>query len=66
MGTVSKQHYFPSPSGRGRVKLTDILKNNGASWETISKEPFHIAKKHPTKRGAYLAGSGGRISFVEL
>ena len=44
----------------------DISKNNGASWETISKEPFHIAKKHPTKRGAYLAGSGGRISFVEL
>ena len=44
----------------------DISKNNGASWETISKESFHIAKKHPTKRGAYLAGSGGRISFVEL
>jgi photosystem II stability/assembly factor-like uncharacterized protein len=44
----------------------DISRNNGASWETISKEPFHIAKKHPTKSGAYLAGSGGRISFVEL
>ena len=44
----------------------DISKNNGASWETISKESFHIAKKHPTKSGAYLAGSGGRISFVEL
>ena len=44
----------------------DISRNNGASWETISKESFHIAKKHPTKRGAYLAGSGGRISFVEL
>jgi photosystem II stability/assembly factor-like uncharacterized protein len=44
----------------------DFSKNYGASWETISKESFHIAKKHPTKRGAYLAGSGGRISFVEL
>ena len=44
----------------------DISRNNGASWETISKEPFHIAKKHPTKSGVYLAGSGGRISFVEL
>ena len=44
----------------------DISKNNGASWENISKEPFHIAKKHPTKSGAYLAGSRGRISFVEL
>jgi photosystem II stability/assembly factor-like uncharacterized protein len=44
----------------------DFSKDNGASWETISKASFHIAKKHPTKRGAYLAGSGGRISFVEL
>jgi photosystem II stability/assembly factor-like uncharacterized protein len=44
----------------------DFSKNKGASWETISKAPFHIAKKHLTKRGAYLAGSGGRISFVEL
>jgi photosystem II stability/assembly factor-like uncharacterized protein len=44
----------------------DFSKDKGLSWETISKEPFHIVKKHPTKRGAYLAGSGGRISFVEL
>jgi len=44
----------------------DFSKDNGASWKTISKASFHIAKKHPTKRGAYLAGSGGRISFVEL
>jgi photosystem II stability/assembly factor-like uncharacterized protein len=44
----------------------DFSKDNGASWETISKESFHIAKKHPSNRGAYLAGSGGRISFVEL
>ena len=44
----------------------DFSKDNGASWKTISKESFHIAKKHPSKRGAYLAGSGGRISFVEL
>ena len=44
----------------------DFSKDKGLSWETISKAPFHIAKKHPTKRGAYLAGSGGRISFVEL
>jgi photosystem II stability/assembly factor-like uncharacterized protein len=44
----------------------DFSNNKGASWETITKEPFHVAKKHPTKRGVYLAGSGGRISFVEL
>jgi len=44
----------------------DFSNNKGTSWETISKEPFHVVKKHPTKRGAYLAGSGGRINFVEL
>ena len=44
----------------------DLSNNKGASWEKISDLSFHIAKKHPTKRGAYLAGSGGRISFVEL
>ena len=44
----------------------DVSKDKGATWNTISKNPFHIVKKHPTKRGAYLAGSGGRISFVEL
>jgi photosystem II stability/assembly factor-like uncharacterized protein len=44
----------------------DLSKDKGASWEKISDLSFHIAKKHPTKKGAYLAGSGGRISFVEL
>ena len=44
----------------------DLSKNKGASWEKISDMSFHIVKKHPTKSGAYLAGSGGRISFVEL
>jgi photosystem II stability/assembly factor-like uncharacterized protein len=44
----------------------DVSKNKGVTWNTISKDPYHIVKKHPTKRGAYLAGSGGRISFVEF
>ena len=44
----------------------DLSKDKGASWEKISDASFHIVKKHPTKTGAYLAGSGGRISFVEL
>jgi photosystem II stability/assembly factor-like uncharacterized protein len=44
----------------------DLSKDKGASWEKISDASFHIVKKHPTKSGAYLAGSGGRISFVEL
>jgi photosystem II stability/assembly factor-like uncharacterized protein len=44
----------------------DFSNNKGVSWEKISDTSFHIVKKHPSKRGAYLAGGGGRISFVEL
>jgi len=44
----------------------DVSKDKGASWEKISDASFHIVEKHPTKSRAYLAGSGGRISFVEL
>jgi photosystem II stability/assembly factor-like uncharacterized protein len=44
----------------------DFSNNKGVSWEKISDASFHIVKKHPSKRGAYLAGGGGRISFVEL
>ena len=44
----------------------DLSKDKGVSWEKMSDAPFHIVKKHPTKSGAYLAGAGGRISFVEL
>jgi photosystem II stability/assembly factor-like uncharacterized protein len=44
----------------------DFSKDKGTSWEKISDTSFHIVKKHPTKKGAYLAGAGGRISFVEL
>jgi photosystem II stability/assembly factor-like uncharacterized protein len=44
----------------------DLSKDKGASWEKISELSFHIVKKHPTKSAVYLAGGGGRISFVEL
>ena len=47
-------------------KLVDLSKDKAATWEKISDASFHIVKKHPSKSGAYLAGSGGRISFVEL
>jgi hypothetical protein len=43
-----------------------LSKDKGASWEKISELSFHIVKKHPTKSAVYLAGGGGRISFVEL
>ncbi len=44
----------------------DFTKNKGITWLKITDASFHITKKHPTKNGAYLAGAGGRISFVEL
>jgi hypothetical protein len=44
----------------------DLSKDKGASWKKISDLSFHIVKKHPTKNAIYLAGGGGRISFVEL
>jgi hypothetical protein len=44
----------------------DVSKDKGATWSKISMDPFHVVKKHTMKRGAFLAGSGGRISFVEL
>jgi photosystem II stability/assembly factor-like uncharacterized protein len=44
----------------------DLSKDKGASWKKISELSFHIVKKHPTKSAVYLAGGGGRISFVEL
>lgn len=44
----------------------DLSKDKGTSWEKISERSFHIVKKHPSKNAAYLAGGGGRISFVEL
>jgi photosystem II stability/assembly factor-like uncharacterized protein len=44
----------------------DLSKDRGASWEKMSDASFHVVKKHATKKGFYLAGAGGRISFVEL
>jgi len=44
----------------------DFSKNKGITWLKMTDASFHITKKHPTKNGAYLAGAGGRISFVEL
>jgi parvulin-like peptidyl-prolyl isomerase len=75
-GTIKVAHLMIST---GREASTETRQNaekkineiydslsTGASWEKISDASFHIVKKHPSKRGAYLAGAGGRISFVEL
>jgi photosystem II stability/assembly factor-like uncharacterized protein len=44
----------------------DISKNTGTSWETISNASYHIVKKHINRKGAFLAGSGGRISYINF
>ncbi len=44
----------------------DLSKNNGKSWETISNDSYHVVKKHFNKKGAFFAGSGGRISYINF
>ncbi len=44
----------------------DISKNKGTNWETISNASYHIVKKHTNRKGAFLAGSGGRISYIHF
>lgn len=44
----------------------DISNDKGANWETISKASYHVVKKHATKKAAFLAGSGGRIGYIQF
>ena len=44
----------------------DISKNGGKNWDLISNESFHVVKKQPNRKAVYLAGSGGRIGYLQL
>ena len=44
----------------------DMYNNGKGAWKTISTAPYHVVKRHATKTAAFLAGSGGRISYVYL
>lgn len=44
----------------------DISKNSGKNWELISSESFHVVKKQPNRKAVFLAGSGGRIGYMQL
>ncbi len=44
----------------------DISKNSGKNWELISTESFHVVKKQPNRKAVFLAGSGGRIGYMQL
>lgn len=44
----------------------DISKNSGKNWDLISSESFHVVKKQPNRKAVFLAGSGGRIGYMQL
>jgi photosystem II stability/assembly factor-like uncharacterized protein len=44
----------------------DLSFNGGKSWHTTSNTSFHVVKKQPNKKGAFLAGSGGRIGYIHF
>lgn len=44
----------------------DMSNNKGTNWISLTSDPYHVVKKHPTKKAAFLAGSGGRISYVQF
>ncbi len=44
----------------------DVYNNGESAWKTISTAPYHVVKSHASKAAAFLAGSGGRISYVYL
>ncbi len=44
----------------------DISRDGGRHWEPVSGEGFHVATQAKNGRSVYLAGSGGRISWLEM
>ena len=44
----------------------DFSKNRGVKWISISTDSYHVVKKQPNQKAAFLAGSDGRISHVLL
>jgi photosystem II stability/assembly factor-like uncharacterized protein len=44
----------------------DVSTNTGKTWITISDASYHVVKKHTNKNGSFLAGSGGRIGYIQF
>jgi hypothetical protein len=44
----------------------DISKNKGKNWDLISTESFHVVQKQPGKQAVFLAGTDGRIGYLNL
>ncbi len=43
----------------------DISADNGATWQLISKEGFHVCRKAKDGKSVFLAGADGRIGRME-
>lgn len=43
-----------------------VSTNTGKNWKNFSTASFHVVKKHKNKMGAFVAGSGGRIGYIQL
>ena len=44
----------------------DLSYNKGHSWNLITNESFHVVQKIPGKKVAFLAGSDGRIAYINF
>ena len=44
----------------------DISLQAGDAWQKISEVAYHVVKRHVNKNGAFLAGPGGRISYIQF
>jgi len=44
----------------------DISNNKVEAWEKVSNESFHVVQKQPKRNAAFLAGSGGRIGYLNF
>ena len=64
MNSFYKQTNIPSDqvyTAKLFYALCDLTQKN-----LISNESFHVVKKQPNRKAVYLAGSGGRIGYLQL
>jgi photosystem II stability/assembly factor-like uncharacterized protein len=43
---------------------TDISRNDGRSWETLSAEGFHVCRKSKIGNAVFFAGTGGKMGVL--
>lgn len=45
---------------------TDYSKDEGVTWQWISKESFHVCRKSKNGKAVFFAGGGGRIGKLQV